>query len=203
MDISGKNNHFVINPRAFKQDRSVKYMDFRGMNGIAIKMDNGEVPFSKETDIFIVTRVLEKGNDWRTMFRAKNPQFGDHQAVINKGTDDLGFYEGSKNRFYSFEKPQKLDVSKGPDYFSKFQLFNFQFLRNTNNESTLRLNCPSGLFSIENSSEIRFDQGINAIGGFQIGPSQFWGDIAVVIVYKELVGEAERDLIKQYLGSRF
>jgi WD40 repeat protein/formylglycine-generating enzyme required for sulfatase activity/serine/threonine protein kinase len=201
-DVSGNNNHFQVNPRAFKQSANTKYMDFQGKHGIAIKLENNEVPLFDEMEIFVLTRINQDKKDWRTLFRAKNPSFGDHQVVILKGTNNIGFYEGSSNRFFPAGGLTGADISYDPKVFTDFCLWDFKYVKNKKLEKSMSIRFPDGKTVIEKNPSIIFDQGINAIGGFQTGPSQFWGDIAFVLIYKRLLTDLERKDIDAFSQNK-
>jgi hypothetical protein len=196
-DLSGNNFHFTINPLAFSRAGDIPHMNFNGSAGAAKRVVGGanvDVPNAINGTIMVFTSILNSTADWRTLTRGVS---GDHQGMIQQGSNVLGMYDNNSNQFVS----AGFDITSLPNPYTQFNCLTIRLSQNSPFYQ-FQYNNDQRIFSITNANAT-FNNGFGMIGA---GPSgnnadpnstvQFWGRISVFIYY-------QRHLLQEEIAQNF
>lgn len=193
-DLSGSGNHFTVNASAYNST-GPKYMDFNGSYGVA-KKTNSDVVVAGDVTAMVWTRVLNSSTTWRTLFRALSSG-ADHQVIILAGGWDIGMYDNTNGTGFNSAGFSQQSL---PNYgTTNWICMHWRWYNSTTPYYSMGFNdSPSTIRGSNNSTNTKFKGGICSIGGYNNGSqsdvmlaSQFWGDIAVVLVYSRRLTDAE------------
>jgi hypothetical protein len=201
-DLSGNNNNFNIVASAYNSS-GPKYMDFNGSFGIA--KNGGDISLSDSTGVtyLLWTRIKNSSSDWRTLTRSYT---ADHHVIIYSGGWEIGMYDNDVTGWigsgYSQQSLPNYNTSNWIAMYWRWQSGSpYYELSFNNTPGTIRGSISNG--------NARYNRGFGSIGGYHNGnttPSsaaQFWGDIAVFMVYNRRLTDAELLQNYNYYQSRF
>lgn len=202
-DMSGNNNNFTVSPSAYNGTGPVKYMNFNGSYGCAKKTDSDMIISGNVTAI-IWTRVSTNTSDWRTLFRALSSG-GDHQVIINTG-NILGMYDNTNASAFN---TTGYNVTNIPGYgTTKWACMVWRW----NDAVQAYYNYsyadqPIYIPAFNTSVNSRFKGGICSIGAYNnsnqsdpMSAAQYWGDIAMVMIWNRVLRQDE--VVQVYRGTR-
>lgn len=195
-DISGNNNNFNILQRAFKDD-GVKYMDFRGGNGIA--KNATDISLSGNVTYLLWTRVQTFTNNWRTLTRGYG---GDHHVIIQSGGQGLGMYDSETGAFINSGYNQTSFPNHNTD---QWMFAHFRFSSTAPQYQFSYNDTPNVIRASISNANAAYNRGFGSIGGYHdvsTDPSvasQYWGDIASFMVYNRVLSDAE--ILQNYYAT--
>lgn len=224
-DISGNGRNFNINASAFKNtytgNSQVKYMDFNGSYGCAKSASGSDVTISDSNGITLCcwTRIRDNTSNWRTLLRSLSSG-GDHPIIAQQSAYKLGMYDNINGSGFN---DSGFDVRNMPGYPSSSGPINNTWVQ-TNQEWVMmvwkwqnaspyyqfQLNNNPNILGSNTSANSRFKSGICSIGAHNDGnqtdvtlASQFWGDIAIFMLYDRLLTQAEINQNYETFAPRF
>lgn len=183
-DLSGNGYNFTLQNASAYNSSGVKYMDFNGSYGAAIIASGTDIPVTGDVTAIVWTRIKNSTAEWRTLFRSQTTG-GNHGVIIESGSNRLGMYNGG---FYD----STFTVNNLPGYgTTTWAMMTWRFNASTTPYYNFSYNdTPSTLRGSNSSSASAFAQGIYVIGSYQ-GGSQYWGDIAQVLLYNRVLTDTE------------
>ena len=185
-DLSGNGYNFTLQNVGAYNSSGVKYMDFNGSYGAAIIASGTDIPVTGNVTAIVWTRIKNSTADWRTLFRASTTG-GNHNVIIESGSNRLGMYSQA-----SAFQDSGFTVNNLPGYgTTTWAMMTWRFNASTTPYYNFSYNdTPSTLRGSNNSAASGFIHGIYALGFYQ-GGSQYWGDIAQVLLYDRVLTDAE------------
>lgn len=201
-DLSGNGNNFNIVASAYNSS-GPKYMDFNGSFGIA--KNSGDISLSDATGVtYIVwTRVKNSTAEWRTLTRS---YVNDHHVIIEVNNWNIGMYDNDASGFlgtgFSQQSLPNYNTSNWIAMYWRWQSSSpfYEFSYN---------DTPGTIRGSISNSNARYNRGFGSIGGYHnansnpSSASQFWGDIAVCMVYNRRLTDAELMQNFNAYNSRF
>lgn len=178
-DLSGNGSHFTLEQATAWQ--SAGYMDFSGPFGKANETTVGTL--GESVTFFLVTRVLESTSSWRTLVRDSS-----HQVIIESGGWLMGFYD---NDFGSQFNSSGFSQQSLPNYGTSNWVFLYFRWSNTNPYWRMSYNDTPGTIrgSVASTNAKYNNRSISSLGGYS--NSQYWGDIAVFMLYDRYLSDTE------------
>ena len=205
-DLSGNGNHINVRAAAFKSVNSgnatVKYMDFGGSNGSAHFAADKTVSDTNGVTVCVWTRMIHNTSTWRTLMRGYT---NDHQVIV--GTDHrLGMYDnanatGFQTSGFSVQDlvgyPVVSSVPSGQTTkMENWVMMVFQY-QNASPYMQLKVGKNPQVLGSSTNANARFKSGLGCIGAAPAGTditsvdTQYWGDVAVFMLYNRLLTDAE------------
>lgn len=205
-DLSGNGQHFNVSASAYNSS-GPKYFDFNGSYGCA-KRSTDTTFYNTDMTAVVWTRVKNSTSEWRTLFRGLSSG-GDHQVIIQSGGWNIGMYDNVNGTGFNDTGFSQQSL---PNYnTSNWVMMTWRWSNGQSPYYRLSYNdTPSTFRGVNNSSNARFKCGICSIGAYNNGDgsnvtnaSQYWGDVAVVMMYNRYLTDAEVLQNYHYYASRF
>ena len=194
-DLSGNNYHFGINAAAITTASNISYMNFGGTAGIATRTVAGvvtDVPVAASYTIIAFTSLLNSTATFRTLLRAGGA--ANHPVLIQSGTNVVGqWWSGFYSAGYS--------ISAVPDYTTKMNFMAFKFASGTWEMYTAPRGTVTLTASIANVNINSSQIGFSYIGG--VGASQYWGNVASLMMFDRHLTTAELQSIYADQWARY
>ncbi|NDC96084.1 hypothetical protein EB118_22170 [bacterium] len=189
-DISGYNNDFIINSRAFNLLRP-RYMDFNGSYGCAVTKSGYDTPYFGTCTAVVWTRIKNSAAEWRTLFRAESSG-NDHQVIILASDWIMGMYDNVNGTGFNSTGFSQQSL---PGYSSNWNMLVWRWVSTSNDYYyyTFSYNdSPGTIRGYISSSNARFKTGFRTLGAYNSSsPSQFWGDIGYFAFYNRRLDDNE------------
>lgn len=187
-DLSGNGYNFTLQNASAYNSSGVKYMDFNGSYGAAIIASGTDIPVTGNATAIVWTRVKNSTADWRTLFRSSTSG-GDHIVIVESGSNRLGMYDNNNSSAFN---DSGFTVNNLPGYgTTTWVMMTWRFNASTTPYYNFSYNdTPSTLRGSNNSVNAGFKSGIYVIGAYP-GGSQYWGDIAQVLLYNRVLTDTE------------
>lgn len=214
-DLSGNGFDFTINASAYTNesigDGTIKYMNFNGSYGIAKRIVSSaltNVPINDMgtygVTILCWTRIKDSTADWRTLTRAYG-NGNDHNIIVQNGGYQMGMYDNDRGTGFNSTGYNVTDI---PGYPYEWHQLCWQFDGSSTAYKFLIDNYPKVLGS-NTSDNSRLKVGFACVGGYHNNvtdvnnSAQYFGDIAVFMVYKKVLSTAEIAQNYEYFKARF
>lgn len=179
-DLSGSGNNFLLYNASAWRSGTTPYMDFEGSYSWAYTANSTDITATSNATIMMFSSIKNSTGDWRTLMRGSTSN-GQHQVIIESGSNRLGMYDQS----YGF-RPSGFDISTLPSPYTKFNCLTWR----------MSTSSPYYRFSY-NANPTTYDitaggpwTGFTHLGAYQ-GGSQFWGKIAVYLLYNRTLTDGE------------
>lgn len=206
-DMSSAGQSFTINPAAYKSTNA-QYMDFNGSFGCA-KRNPDTTYYNTDMTAIVWTRIKNSTAEWRTLFRGLSTG-GDHNVIIQSGGWAIGMYDNVNGTGFNSTGYSQQSL---PGYgTNQWNMLTWRWNNGASPYYSLSYNdTPGTARGTITSTNARFKSGICSIGAYNNGSqtdvnnaSQYWGDIAVVMMYNRLLSDAEvLQNYNAYAPSRF
>lgn len=191
-DLSGNGNNFNIVATAYNST-GVKYMDFNGSYGIAKRSSDITLTDANGVTYMLWTRIKYPTiADFRTLTRGFSAQ---HHVLINISTTNLGMYD---NATYGGFLTSGYDVANLPGYgTTTWACMYFRYQSSSPYYQMSYNDTPGTIRGSITDSKSRYVNGFSCIGGYHntnttpSDASQYWGDIAQLVVYNKFLTDAE------------
>ena len=201
-NTSGSGN-FTINASAYNSS-GPKYMDFNGSFGCAKKIDSDFI-ISGDVTAIVWTRIKNSTSEWRTLFRGLSSG-GDHQVIVESGNWNIGMYDNVNGTGFNSTGFSQQSL---PGYATNG--WNMLVWRWNNAASPYYSlsynNSPETIRGSMTSVNTRFKHGFCSIGAYNNGDqsnpsagSQYWGDIAHVMMYNRVLSNSE--ILQNFQATR-
>ena len=202
-DLSGNGYNFTINANAYTTSGGISYMSFiNDTNGGAKRVVGGslsDVPNYQNGTFMVFSTILNSTSTWRTLVRGAA---GDHAAIIESGTNNLGMYDNATG-FYD----SGFDITSLPSPYTQFNCLIWKPSQSSPYYS-FQYNDNSTTYTITNANAT-FDVGFASIGCFHdnstipTSSSQYWGNISVFLYYNKHLSSSEIQQNYNYFKGRF
>lgn len=201
-DISGNGNNYNIVSGARQTSGGISYMDFGGSYGCAKNASDTNFASTQNATIILWTKLITSTATWRTLIRS---YVNDHQVIVQAGANTLGMYDNDVSGFIS----AGVDVTNvnSRNLTSTWNMMTFK-LSSTESQYQVLINNNSAAGTINNAAAA-FTRGFGSIGAYHDGnttpssASQYWGQIAIFMVYDRILTNAEIAINYNYFKSRF
>lgn len=193
VNLAGSEN-FTINASAYNSS-GPKYMDFGGSFGCAKKTDSDFI-ISGDVTAVVWTRIRNSTSGWRTLFRGRSSG-ADHQVIGQDGSWLIGMYDNTNGSAFNSSGFSQQNL---PGYASnQWNMLVWRWNNSTTPYYSLTYNdSPETIRGSNNSSNTRFKHGFCSLGAYnnesQSDPnnaSQYWGDIAHIMIYNRVLTNSE------------
>lgn len=201
-NLAGSGN-FTINASAYNST-GPKYMDFNGSFGCAKKADSDFI-ISGDVTAVIWTRIRNSTSGWRTLFRGLSSG-SDHQVIGQDGSWLIGMYDNQNGTGFNSSGFSQQNV---PGYASnQWNMLVWRWNNSATPYYSLTYNdSPETIRGSNNSVNTRFKHGFCSLGAYNDGnqsnpstASQYWGDIAHVMMYNRVLSNSE--VIQNFNATR-
>jgi hypothetical protein len=186
-DLSTGGNSFTI-PAAAYTPGATPHMNFESY--IATKATSTDLTIGANSTVMAFTSIKNTTGDWRTLLRGSGN--GNHQVIIEAGSNRLGMYDPS----FGF-RPSGFDITSLPNPYTQFNCL------------TWRMSTSSPYYSFGfngNAPAYNITAGGPWLGFTYLGAypgSQYWGKIAVFLHYNRTLTDAEITQNYNFFKSRF
>jgi len=205
-DMSASGHNFTINPAAY--NTAAMYMDFNGSFGCA-KRNPDTTYYNTDMTAIVWTRIKNSTAEWRTLFRGLSTS-GDHQVIVQSGGWAIGMYDNVNGTGFNSSGYSQQSL---PGYgTNQWNMLTWRWSNGSSPYYSLSYNdSPATARGTNTSANARFKSGICSIGAYNNSSqtdvnnaSQYWGDIAVVMMYNRVLSDAEvLQNYNAYAPSRF
>lgn len=190
-DLSGNNDNFTLHNAAAWKTGPPSHMDFEGSYNWAYHSNSSDITAYPNATVIMFSSIKNSTSDWRTLMRGGGN--GNHQVIIEAGSNRLGMYDPS----YGF-RPSGFDITSLPSPYTQFNCLTWRMSQSS----------PYYKFSY-NANATTYDitgggawSGFTHLGAYQ-GGSQFWGKIAVFLYYNRTLTDAEITQNYKFFKTRF
>lgn len=198
--------NFTINASAYNSS-GPKYMDFNGSFGCAKKIDSDFIISGNVTAV-VWTRIRNSTSGWRTLFRGRSSG-ADHQVICQDGSWLIGMYDNTNGTGFNSSGFSQQSV---PGYASnQWNMLVWRWNNSLSPYYSLTYNdSPETIRGSNASINTRFKHGFCSLGAYhnesQSDPnnaSQYWGDIAHIMMYNRVLTNSEISQIFRATRSRY
>ena len=177
---------YVANPSSYP------YFSFApGGTSYAYRNTGGDLPVGAYNTAVVITKVSSSASDWRTLFRAS--QNGQNHQVLISTSNSLGMYDNdSATNFIGCDTPVTIGIGAMANACTQMNMMVWK-LNTVAPYYTFYMNpsasplVPTG--AIATNSHAKINTGISFLGA--CGPTQYWGDVGVVLWYNRTLSDAE------------
>lgn len=176
-DLSTAGNNWTLTNSAAYTSGITPHMNFE--SSWANKTSGADLTIGANSTVMTFSTIKNSTADWRTLLRGTSN--GNHQVIIESGSNRLGMYDPS----YGF-RPSGFDITSLPNPYTQFNCLTWR----------MSTSSPYYRFSY-NANATTYDitaggawSGFYALGAWQ-GGGQFWGKIAVFLHYNRTLTDAE------------
>jgi hypothetical protein len=204
-DLTPNKYDFTINAGAYSTS-GVPHMNFEGTFFAAKRIVGGaltNVPNFSTATIMVFTSILNSTSNWRTLIRGAVDATGDHQVIIQSGSNTLGMYDSSSGQFIS----SGFSITSLPNPYTQFNCLTFR-LAQSSPFYQFQFNNDPTVYSITNTNST-FNNGFAAIGAYHNGNTsmtsfdQYWGKISSFYYFNRHLTQAEIQQNYNAIRSRF
>ena len=200
-DLSGNNNNFNIVSTARQSSGGINYMDFGGSYGCAKSSSDINFASTQNATIIVWTKLLNSTANYKTLTRS---YVNDHHVIVDTA-NSLGMFDNESSTFIS--SGVNVTNVNSRNLVSTWNMMTFK-LSATQSQYQVLINNNSVAGTINNANAA-FTRGFGSIGAYHGGnttpssASQYWGQIAIFMVYDRILTNAEIAINYNYFKSRF
>lgn len=199
-DLSPSGYNYNLSTAAAWQNVGPKYMDLSGPFGGAASVNTSNPDSPAEFTMVVWCRIKDFG-EWRTLTR---PYVNDHSVIIKDNGWEIGMYDNESAGFVSSGFRQ----TNLPGYESNSWICLYFRIKNTSPQWRMSFNDTPGTIAASISNAAAFPQKMlgNLSGCCNSNPAsltQFWGDIAMFMMYNRTLTDSELLSIFKKTRSRF